>query len=124
MTYLWTPVELTAPARILVSGYSQTLAEYSLHLDPKPFLMEEQLWSVGDQYMSWIEVSDDGKTFYAAHETWPGSYEGVPGGAVSRWTIQEDRSAVNRSEWTSVGSSSLGSNLPVHLVISQEHGLI
>jgi len=109
--------------RLLVSGYSQTLANYALRTDEETILVETQTWNVGEQYMSWIEPSNDTNTFYVAHEMWPGSYDGISGGAVSRWKISEDGSSVSRLEWVSLGTS-LGSNLPVHLVISHQHRLI
>ena len=62
--------------------------------------------------MTWLQV--EGDKVYAAHEV--DSYEGVPGGAISRWNMT--KTGLRKME-----SISLPTESPAHLLVSLEHGL-
>ena len=76
-----------------------------------PLLEQAGVWEV-DRDMTWLQV--EGDKVYAAHEV--DSYEGVPGGAISRWKMT--KTGLKKME-----SISLPTESPAHLLVSLEHGL-
>lgn len=104
-----------ADLKILVSGYNQDMVIYNLASNRS--LSLETHWSV-DTNMSWVEVKKMACTYcndmiYAIHEV--DRYEGVKGGAVSRWRI--DESGPVRQEWVSVGGG------PAHLLVDSSQAM-
>ena len=71
--------------RIIVSGYSSSLATYNVTDDRR--LEPDQEWQLGQtgRDMSWLQV-EGGDTIWAGHEV--GEYEGDNNSVVSRWKVR------------------------------------
>ena len=55
--------------------------------------------------MSWISLCEGDGCEHAIHEV--DEFEGVKGGAVSRWEIDENHGGYVRREWVSVGAGEI-----------------
>ena len=55
--------------------------------------------------MSWISLCEGDGCEHAIHEV--DEFEGVKGGAVSRWEIDENHGGYVRREWVSVGAGEM-----------------
>jgi len=99
-------------ARLQVTGYSPTIATYTISNNALQLEQEFDLGPLRD--MTWMQL--DGGFLYGAHEV--GEMEGIDGGAVSRWVMGEGAELV-LEEWKTIGST-----YPAHMLVSQEHGMI
>lgn len=95
-------------SQILVSGYTNEIALYKLDYNALTWTGK---WTV-EPNMTWIQQAAG--SFWASHET--GLYEGVRGGAVSRWCIENG--VLTKKEFLNLENS-----VPAHLLIDLEHNL-
>jgi len=96
---------------LLVSGYSDKIRSFTVHNSADgPVVKEGPEWSV-DPNLTWLQLTDT--MAYAIHEVW--DFEGVPGGAVSRWEMEGQ--AWTRQEWLSTESPG-----PAHLLVVPDYG--
>ena len=97
---------------VLVSGYSDQITRLRINqTDSGPVVEKTGVWDV-DKDMTWLQV--DGNMVYAAHEV--ESYDGVAGGAISRWNITKD--GMKKLQMIILPTVS-----PAHLLVSLEMGL-
>jgi len=112
LTFFGLLTENQAVLRLQVTGYSSTIATYTVQND---VLQSEQEFDLGPlRDMTWMQL--DGGFLYGAHEV--GEMEGEAGGAVSRWIMGEG-AELELQEWRTIGST-----YPAHMLVSSEHGMI
>jgi len=102
------PLQPRASGNILVSGYNAEIALYNLNNN---VLTKGRSWMV-DPNLTWIEQA--GGYFWAIHEV--NDFEGVDGGAVSRWELVDGD--LQRREVVSLQSGG-----PAHLLVDLDHNL-
>jgi len=100
--------KLTQAASVITSGYASQIGTYSLD----GFELTRTGTVEVDPNLTWLQQS--GSSWYALHEV--GDFQGVPGGAISRWQNDAAGSPM-RMEHVSILP------YPAHLLIDTDHNL-